>query len=328
MSSERLTIFAADLQLCFLLFESLRGHLKFQLEAYLRKLSEIIANDNPKIPYEMRELVLDNLLQLWRIPGFVAELYINYDCDLYCSDMFERLTKLLSKYTLSATNAVYSTHVISMDALISVIENIERNCVAAKSLGGNGPNGVIAPTQTSNRHSRQNSGLEGVVIDTGFHNEVKTVVENISKFLSNTTTRQRLSQSIGNCTIPREQLAEVKHKKRVLTQGTELFNQRPDKGIQYLQENGILTTPLDAKEVAHFLRQNAGLDKKMIGEYISKNKNVNSKILLNFVESFDFTEMRVDQALRLYLETFRLPGEAPLIFLVLEYFAEHWHVSI
>lgn len=37
--------------------------------------------------------------------------------------------------------------------------------------------------------------------------------------------------------------------------------------------------------------------------------------------------MRVDEALRLYLETFRLPGEAPLISLLLEHFADHWHVS-
>jgi hypothetical protein len=44
--------------------------------------------------------------------------------------------------------------------------------------------------------------------------------------------------------------------------------------------------------------------------------------------SFDFTDMRIDEALRLYLETFRLPGEAPLISLLMEHFAEHWHVSL
>lgn len=65
----------------------------------------------------------------------------------------------------------------------------------------------------------------------------------------------------------------------------------------------------------------------MIGEYISKKKNVESKILENFVKSFNFENLRIDSALRLYLETFRLPGEAPLIFLVLEHFADHWHVS-
>jgi len=42
-------------------------------------------------------LPLDSVVQLWRIPGFVTELYLNYDCDLYCPNLFEDLTKLLSK---------------------------------------------------------------------------------------------------------------------------------------------------------------------------------------------------------------------------------------
>lgn len=321
-----MTIFAADLQVCFLLFESLRGHLKFQMEAYLRKLSEIIASDNPKTPYEMRELALDNILQLWRIPGFVAELYINYDCDLYCLDIFESLTKILSKYTLSATSAIYSTHIISMDILISVIANIEKNCVAAKALGAAAGH-AAPPAATPNRHSRSNSGLEGIIIDSPGLNSSKTIDENFSKFINSSYRLHWAVVSGKEHGVCKDHLASVKNKKRILTQGTELFNQRPEKGIQYLQENEILNSVLDPMETALFLRENPGLDKKMIGEYISKKRNVESKILMNFVDSFDFTSLRIDQALRLYLETFRLPGEAPLIFLVLEHFADHWHVS-
>lgn len=114
---------------------------------------------------------------------------------------------------------------------------------------------------------------------------------------------------------------------QILTQGTEIFNQRPDKGVQFLQENGYLSAQLNPVEVAQFLRENSSLDKRQIGDYISKKKNVESKILENFVKSFNFENMRIDFALRQYLETFRLPGEAPLIFLVLEHFADHWHVS-
>ncbi|XP_055384486.1 Golgi-specific brefeldin A-resistance guanine nucleotide exchange factor 1 isoform X2 [Condylostylus longicornis] len=323
LQSERLTIFAADIQLCFLIFESLRTHLKFQLEAYLTKLSEIIVSENPRTPYEMRELSLDNILQLWRIPGFVAELYINYDCDLYCSDLFENLTKLLSKSTLSATSSVYSIHILSMEALITVVENIERNCVATKS------GCSIVPASSSNRHSRQSSTLEGITIDNGDNNEAlnendetNSIVENISSFIKR--PERHFLHIDASKAKTKEELLEIKNKKRILTQGTELFNQRPDKGIQFLQENGLLNPQLDPMEVALFLRENSGLDKKMIGEYISKKKNVESKILENFVESFDFKNTRIDQALRMYLETFRLPGEAPLIFLVMEHFADHW----
>lgn len=64
---------------------------------YLKKLMDIITSENMKMPYEMKEMALEALVQLWRIPSFVTELYINYDCDFYCSNMFEDLTKLLSK---------------------------------------------------------------------------------------------------------------------------------------------------------------------------------------------------------------------------------------
>lgn len=110
-----------------------------------------------------------------------------------------------------------------------------------------------------------------------------------------------------------------------MTQGTEIFNQRPEKGIQFLQENNYLKAELDPVEVAQFLRENSSLDKKMIGEYISKKRNEN--ILNAFVKSFNFDNIRIDMALRQFLEIFRLPGEAPLIQSVMEHFADHWHVS-
>lgn len=41
MSIERLTVFAAALRVCFLLFEALRTHLKFQLEVSAIRLFNI-----------------------------------------------------------------------------------------------------------------------------------------------------------------------------------------------------------------------------------------------------------------------------------------------
>ncbi|KAF5306263.1 hypothetical protein FQA39_LY08961, partial [Lamprigera yunnana] len=107
--------------------------------------------------------------------------------------------------------------------------------------------------------------------------------------------------------------------------GTDYFNHKPKKGIQFLQEHGVLKSELDPHEIVMFLRENPGLDKKMIGEYISGRNNL--QVLETFIKMFDFIDLRIDEALRLYLETFRLPGEAPLISLILEHFAEHWHKS-
>lgn len=56
---------------------------------YIKKLMDIITVENPKMPYEMKEMALEATVQLWHIPSFVTELYINYDCDYYCSNLFE-----------------------------------------------------------------------------------------------------------------------------------------------------------------------------------------------------------------------------------------------
>jgi len=66
-------------------------------QMYLTKLMEIIVSESARVSYEQREIALESVVQLLRIPGFVTELYINYDCDLYCSCLFEELMKLLSK---------------------------------------------------------------------------------------------------------------------------------------------------------------------------------------------------------------------------------------
>ena len=68
------------------------------------------AKDRPsltQISYEIKELAIDNIVSLWSIPNFVTELYLNYDCDLYCSNLFEDLTKTLSKTAFPVT-AIYS----------------------------------------------------------------------------------------------------------------------------------------------------------------------------------------------------------------------------
>ncbi|KAL8186613.1 UNVERIFIED_CONTAM: G-box binding factor [Gekko kuhli] len=82
------------------------------------------------MPYEMKEMALEAIVQLWRIPGFVTELYINYDCDYYCANLFEDLTKLLSKNAFPVSGQLYTTHLLSLEALLTVIDSTEAQCQA------------------------------------------------------------------------------------------------------------------------------------------------------------------------------------------------------
>ncbi|XP_014204621.1 Golgi-specific brefeldin A-resistance guanine nucleotide exchange factor 1 isoform X2 [Copidosoma floridanum] len=274
LGTDRLSILAANMQVSFLLFESQREHLKFQFEQFIVKLMELANTESNKIFYEQRELALETLVRLWKIPGLPTELFINYDCGLYSVNLYEELMKMLSKNASTMTGSMYSMQFISLDAIFTLIANMEARF--------KGHTNMLKPS----RHS-------------------------------------------APLNLPsREELLETKTKKRWLAVGSEKFNENPRKGIAKLAEHGLLgDTPGNPNpdEIVKFLRENPTLDKKAIGEYISKKEN--TKILNSFVNSFDFENTRIDVAVRQYVETFRLPGEAPLISLLLETFAEHWHES-
>lgn len=80
---------------------------------FLKLLVDIIVAESLKTSYEQKEISLDCVAQLWRIPGLVTELYINYDCDLYCSNLFEDLTKMLSKVCIYIGTKLYFTFLYS-----------------------------------------------------------------------------------------------------------------------------------------------------------------------------------------------------------------------
>uniref|UniRef100_A0A452HN26 SEC7 domain-containing protein n=1 Tax=Gopherus agassizii TaxID=38772 RepID=A0A452HN26_9SAUR len=343
LSVERLNLYAASLRVCFLLFESMREHLKFQLEMYIKKLMEIITVENPKMPYEMKEMALEAIVQLWRIPSFVTELYINYDCDYYCSNLFEDLTKLLSKNAFPVSGQLYTTHLLSLEALLTVIDSTEAHC-QAKVLSNihQQEKEVVKPStetassikEPSNNNERVSEGnspnvvteLSGACPPTSgclMADQMKQGCQDLEGGSDAAEKNIPRKPTRFSCLLPRTQeLMEIKSKKKLLITGTEQFNQKPRKGIQFLQEKNLLAIPMDNSEVAQWLRENPRLDKKMIGEFVSDRKNID--LLESFVGTFNFQGLRLDEALRLYLEAFRLPGEAPVIQRLLEAFTEHW----
>uniref|UniRef100_A0A663LU88 Golgi-specific brefeldin A-resistance guanine nucleotide exchange factor 1 n=1 Tax=Athene cunicularia TaxID=194338 RepID=A0A663LU88_ATHCN len=345
LSVERLNLYAASLRVCFLLFETMREHLKFQLEMYVKKLMEIITVENPKMPYEMKEMALEAIVQLWRIPSFVTELYINYDCDYYCANLFEELTKLLSKNAFPVSGQLYTVHLLSLEALLTVIDSTEVHCKAKvlsnihqqeKEVVKSRPETMNSTKETNNervpsegKSSSAASEPTGACPPTSGCLMADHIKEGCMELEGGSETAEKSiprKPTRFSCILPSPQeLMQIKNKKKLLITGTEQFNQKPKKGIQFLQEKNLLATPIDNNEVARWLRENPRLDKKMIGEFVSDRKNID--LLESFVGTFSFQGLRLDEALRLYLEAFRLPGEAPVIQRLLEAFTEHWRKS-
>ena len=95
---------------------------------------------------------------------------------------------------------------------------------------------------------------------------------------------------------------------------------------------GVIASPATPRSVAYFLYTvSEKLDKAKVGEYISKGPKEKypfvEEVLLEFTALFDFTDMSFSEALRLFLSTFCLPGEAQCIDRLMEAFARRLYTS-
>ncbi|XP_030840094.1 cytohesin-1 isoform X1 [Strongylocentrotus purpuratus] len=111
-------------------------------------------------------------------------------------------------------------------------------------------------------------------------------------------------------------------KTRQMNTGRTRFNMDPKKGIAYLIEHNLLKETQE--EVAQFLYKGEGLNKTAIGDYLGERKDFNIAVLESFVALHEFKDMILVQALRQFLWSFRLPGEAQKIDRMMECFAKRY----
>lgn len=210
---------------------------------------------------DAREAMVECISGLARIPGFMAELFVNYDCDADRMDLCEDIIGLLSRNAFpdSATWSTTTVPPLCLDALLGHI-----NFIAAR--------------------------LDDLPVTDG-HPELAKL----------RTERKR---------------------KQAIIEGAKLFNEKPKKGLAFLGEKGIIPNVDDPACIAAFLRQTSRLNKKLVGEYISKKEHVD--ILRAYMNTFDFAGKSVDEALRDVLGSFRLPGEAQLIDRIVATFSEQY----
>jgi brefeldin A-inhibited guanine nucleotide-exchange protein len=122
--------------------------------------------------------------------------------------------------------------------------------------------------------------------------------------------------------------------------GSVKFTLSLKSGIIFFVDNGFVT--LDAKEIANFFLVNKDkLDKTQMGEVLGREPDAAFdkkpglspdkggpgffvRILHHYADAMDFTNMMFDDAIRLFLSGFRLPGEAQKIDRIMEKFAERF----
>lgn len=111
-------------------------------------------------------------------------------------------------------------------------------------------------------------------------------------------------------------------RKRLFLKGVSLFNAKPMKGVDFFIKQGFVQDDLQA--IAAYLMTTPGLDKAAIGEYIGEGDKKAIKVMHAFVDRLDFTGVGFVDALRMFLQNFRLPGESQKIDRLMEKFADRY----
>lgn len=145
--------------------------------------------------------------------------------------------------------------------------------------------------------------------------------------------RRRKQELLLEINLLKDEIAEISSdidgmdteegaKQKNLAMAKKKFNMDHKKGVEFLvQQDLIKETP---EAVAQFLYKEEGLNKTAIGDYLGEKKDFNEAVLKAFVELHDFTDLILVEALRQFLWSFRLPGEAQKIDRMMETFAQRY----
>ena len=121
----------------------------------------------------------------------------------------------------------------------------------------------------------------------------------------------------------KELMREVE-KKRHFRVGLNLFNSKPELGVEYLVQKDFLE--LSPAAVAKFLKDNSGLSRDKVGEYLGDLQSPFSmRVLSCFMQEFNFKGLRIDKGLRRLLCFVRVPGEAQKIERIMEEFGKRYN---
>ncbi|XP_048854687.1 cytohesin-2-like [Brienomyrus brachyistius] len=139
---------------------------------------------------------------------------------------------------------------------------------------------------------------------------------------------QRLREALREALMEVEVLesstkrSQILEKNRHVAMGRKKFNMDPKKGILFMVQNNLLRHT--SEDIAQLLYKGEGLNKTAIGDYLGERDDFNIQVLQTFLGLHEFAGFNLVQALRQFLWSFRLPGEAQKIDRMMEAFAQRY----
>lgn len=332
-----LVILSLTMRVIFNLFQTIRNHLKVPLEVFLTSVHLRILehSSNP----EEREVALESLLEFCQEPSLMKDLYLNYDCDVQCTNLYASICSTLG-------------NVAAPGGYRSFQKTIELDTNAVQENGD-----VVPPSTKMDSIIAQKAAAAAAEVPLNILNvlaleSMLTIIESIARRCNNdshsnmtnggTSAKLRPGQSFTNSSVEsfdaddmelsEEELQERKRKKAALSRVAKVFNKDP--GSKDWIKLGIELNVLEdtPESVAEALYTAPGLDKDKLGAYMGKGPiekyPFHQEVRLAFVQHFDFRSSdRFASALRLFLHKFRLPGEAQQIDRFMDAFSKEYYAQ-
>ncbi|KAH7562642.1 hypothetical protein BM1_02162 [Bipolaris maydis] len=341
-------VFEVACEIFWQMLKFLRISLKKEVEVFLKEIY-LATLDKRSAPAFQKQYILTIFGRLAADPRALVEIYLNYDCDRTALDnMFQRVVEHLSKI---------SSNPVTITAMQQQAYQEQREKQSKQmdwQTRGTLPPSLTTASMNSSHETEQSypqeyamkqESLEALVEilrslvnwaqqalpenTKAVHSSLRPSLDDLRVSMDTRTLAESpmIGADSGTVTPLAEddysQLEKAKQRKTALTNALKQFNYKPKRGLKTLIAEGFIPSN-KPEDVARFFLDNDQIDKTALGEFLGEGDAENIAIMHAFVDLMDFSKTRFTDALRRFLQSFRLPGEAQKIDRFMLKFAERY----
>ncbi|ODV63134.1 Arf family guanine nucleotide exchange factor SEC7, partial [Ascoidea rubescens DSM 1968] len=333
-------VFEITLNIFFIMVINLRAVFKQEISLIISEVYFNLVLISSSTKFQKDEF-LRFIYRIGNDPRCLIEFYINYDCDASYPNIVERITNYLVKTenvhyreslarqrNANSNSDAFHYDTSALNCIVGMLRSLA-TWASKATIPPKARNSSISSV-TNNNRKRSNTNGSSLSYNTTSKNPPLTPLESSFGFPEN-LNQSNLSFSDSTDALAKENddpnsFGYLKQRKTALYEGIRSFNYKPSRGITRLIADGFISSE-SAVDIAKFLllNNNKGIDKKVLGEYLGEGEDFNIEVMHEFVDLMNFKNLRFIDAIRFFLQSFRLPGEAQKIDRFMLKFAERYH---
>lgn len=328
-------VFETTVEIFWLIVSNLRSEFKREIPVFLNEIYFPVAEMKTSTSHQKRYFLII-VQRLCNDPRAIIEFYLNYDCDTTLPNICEKLTDYLTKLALTNVEvtanqkAQYKEHSLKPIATYNLSQLPLLSISKLSSQSAMPDTSLPYPVD----YALKLTSLNCVV---GFLRSLNSWAQKAMtpETRSSSVVLNRKRSSTSGSVVPLspsfsmdevddpQEFENLKQRKTALQDGIRQFNFKPKRGIEFLVRQGFIKDK-EPLTIAKFLLEQHGLDKAVIGEYLGEGDEENIAIMHAFVDEMEFSNTSFVDAMRTFLQAFRLPGEAQKIDRFMLKFAERY----